>query len=540
MKTTWTIVLGMLGMLTATVQADMLKYRAAQAAEASLIHRYAYEHTELADALRDRADGVDFTAYVKSGYAGSLALLPSWSGDGVGVDVPPPAGDYLGAYATGNPVGLGTNSTVELLIQPCGDGLVEAGILSHMPNERFYLTQRNHSTAGQYIYWTRGDNTGGAIIGNTSPVAFAVSNWYYVALSSSYVPGDPATYTLNVHVKNLTTDGPLTRVLDDVSTAAVGTGGVDLTGVFRIGMDNSVITRWFGRVDELAIYQSVLPPAAISNHVAMLLAPPPEVRTNFPHFRAAQRAETSLVHQYPFEGEALSESLEDRIGDLDFSTGASGGYAGSVSAVDTWSPGSQALWIPRPDSATVGASAWTAYTFTPGVASTVEFLVYPMDTAFVDAHIVSHYGNPQRFYFRQTSTGMQWWRGASGSADIKKVAGSGSVEPMVVSNWYYVALASEYVPAAAETNYVLNVYIKNLTANSALERVVADEKVLVTGPVGDPSTLRLGASSATAAKEWYGLIDELAIYDAVLGPEQIQAHLDELNSLPRGTVIAIR
>ncbi len=94
-------------------------------------------------------------------------------------------------------------------------------------------------------------------------------------------------------------------------------------------------------------------------------------------------------------------------------------------------------------------------------------------------------------------------------------------------HWYYVAFTFKKL----EESTVVNAYLADLTVGERqLRQVLKDEEV-----PGVPATSRLGIgkgfdNTIAHAYPWSGELDEIALYDAVLDPKDLQAHLDLLQA----------
>jgi hypothetical protein len=101
----------------------------------------------------------------------------------------------------------------------------------------------------------------------------------------------------------------------------------------------------------------------------------------------------------------------------------------------------------------------------------------------------------------------------------------GSETPLFAGEWYY--LVSTFQVQAGRTR--VNTYLADLSrGEKTLTRVVRDEMA-----PGVPAASRLGIgkgfdSSVAHAYPWPGLLDEVAIYDAILDAATLQRHLDAL------------
>jgi hypothetical protein len=94
-------------------------------------------------------------------------------------------------------------------------------------------------------------------------------------------------------------------------------------------------------------------------------------------------------------------------------------------------------------------------------------------------------------------------------------------------HWYYVAVTFKKL----EESTVVGAYVADLTVGERqLRQVLKDQEV-----PGIPATSRLGIgkgfdNTGAHAYPWSGELDEIALYDAVLDPKDLQAHLDLLRA----------
>ncbi len=98
---------------------------------------------------------------------------------------------------------------------------------------------------------------------------------------------------------------------------------------------------------------------------------------------------------------------------------------------------------------------------------------------------------------------------------------------LVAQHWYYLAVTFE----AGEENTIVNAYVVDLTGGDRkLRQILENEEI-----PGVPAVSRLGIGkgfddTGAHAYPWSGELDEVAVYDAVLGGEQLQKHVDVLRA----------
>jgi len=247
-------------------------------------------------------------------------------------------------------------------------------------------------------------------------------------------------------------------------------------------------------------------------------------------FRALVARHPNLIHHYTFEGVTRQEKCRDKKGNLDLIEvvmhGGDGGgsldYA--LSGLDATTNAVRPYRAPHRGNAT-GVALQSNEAFQPPQALTVEVLLrFDGSLGVAEGEI---------------STAIATRAGARDCGLFIIAADQGRLvhlmdgdAPWVDSGvefipgeWYYVASTFR----VEQRKTIVNTYVANVTRGKhQLQQVVEDEVA-----AGVPASSRLGvgkgfASDIAHAYPWFGGLDELAIYDAVLDRETLERHLRTL------------
>jgi len=248
--------------------------------------------------------------------------------------------------------------------------------------------------------------------------------------------------------------------------------------------------------------------------------------------RALVTSHPRLVHHYPFEGLSPREQRLDRKGSLHLTEAVLHGGRGSGEVdyeVEGWDAESSAI---KPHRASVegnahGVGLQSETAWGPPATTTVELLLrfdgFPDRRPGTVAGAVATRASRADcgFFFVAVENGIlthlmdgeaEWVE-----SDLKLTPG----------DWYYVA-GTFQVDGEATT---INTYAANLTkGEKRLRHVVRNRRAK-----GVPATGRLGIGKAfdenTAhAYPWPGALDEVAVYEDLLEPTELQRHLDALET----------
>lgn len=254
-------------------------------------------------------------------------------------------------------------------------------------------------------------------------------------------------------------------------------------------------------------------------------------------FRAMVGARPDLLHHYTFEGATSEERRRDRRGGLHLveavmSGGRAGGSAEFVAS--PLAPGESVLRPRRGTYAgnTVGAALQSEAVFHPPQAMTVELLV-----CFAGFGAVREGAVGAALATRSGARDCGFFIVAVDAGEIAHLfdgdeAWGGSEARLLPSEWYY--LASTFLADPQTGTTTVNTYLANLTrGETSLQWVVRDEVCQ-----GTPAASRLGIGKGfdrnlAHAYPWPGMIDEVAVYQVVLGRETLERHLEALTSSHR-------
>jgi hypothetical protein len=241
----------------------------------NLIHHYTFEGSTLEEKYRDRRGGLDLSEAVMFDGRGGGALNPAAQGFDASTAAVAP---YRG-YPEGNSTGVGLQSqgpftpppqfTVELLLNfagtPEGNGTISVAVSTRDDDRScgFFVVAVDH---GQLVHlmdglapWTQG------------AVEFIPGEWYYVA--STFAAGEGVT-TVNSYVANLT------RGQSKLTCAVKNQIARGVAAASRLGIGkgfNATVAHaypWSGALDEVAIYDAVLDPETLQEHLEAILGQP--------------------------------------------------------------------------------------------------------------------------------------------------------------------------------------------------------------------------------------------------------------------------
>ncbi len=249
-------------------------------------------------------------------------------------------------------------------------------------------------------------------------------------------------------------------------------------------------------------------------------------------FRAAVANHPALIHHYPFEGASAEERRQDRRGGLHLVEVVMSGGRGETQARFILAPAGADQWAFHPARGLyagnrIGAALQTEALFQPPQNLTIEVLVnfagFPPQqktpiacllATRADARWASFFlavgGEGQLLHLMDAD---QPWQEAEGT--------------LTPGEWYYLASTFQADPKKQTT--LVNTYLANLTrGENTLQWVVKNQK-LVGIPVSSPLGIGKGFDEqGRHAYPWPGLIDEIAIYSAVLDRQTFREHLNLL------------
>jgi hypothetical protein len=241
----------------------------------NLIHHYTFEGATLEEKYRDRRGDLDLSEVVMFAGRGGGALNPAAQGFDQSTSAVAP---YRG-YPAGNSTGVGLQSqglftpppkfTVELLLNfagsPEGNGTISVAVSTRDDDRNcgFFVVAVDR---GQLVHlmdgmapWVEGE------------VEFIPGDWYYVASTFSVAEG---TTTINSYAANLSRgERKLTwAVKNQVANGAAAPSRLGIGKGFNATVAHAY--PWSGALDEVAIYNAVLDPATLEEHLQAILGQP--------------------------------------------------------------------------------------------------------------------------------------------------------------------------------------------------------------------------------------------------------------------------
>lgn len=269
------LIAGAASLLGHQAQASVLALQNAQAANGSIVYQYTFDGLTPAERLDQKIspNTPDLVAFKTTGYANDVGYVPSY---GNSTDAARVYGGSLvsGTRSTGAALksaadlSITSGGTIEFLVNPISinDQGFAVSLVPGGTNNRFRpLT--NGAASSNIAYASYGNNTGTQLIGGTTGVTYAASNWYYVAQSWS-ISG--AALTLNAWVSDLS--APTPTLVQTITNLNVTWGGTS-TGLLRLGSGSDAGNFFNGSVDAVAIYNTALSASAIQSNFNVIPEP---------------------------------------------------------------------------------------------------------------------------------------------------------------------------------------------------------------------------------------------------------------------------
>ncbi len=288
------------------------------------------------------------------------------------------------------------------------------------------------------------------------------------------------------------------------------------------------------RPEPAALAPASVPPAGEQPRPQPHAGSPSEF--NVAAFRRLVAIHPNLIHHYPFEGTTRQEKRHDACdqlhliesvmlggrsrGDLDYTAVGFDATTEAIRPLRGLGSGN-----------TTGVALQSEVRFQPPRQMTVELLVrLDLPAESKEELIAVAVGT------RAADPDCGFLVAAVGDGELTYLLDAEAPWPeghlqFVSGHWYYVALAFD----AGAGSTVVNAYAADLSEGQRrLRQVVVDDPA-----PGTPAASRLGIGkgfdeTGAHAYPWPGAIDEVAIYDAVLGIETLQGHLEAILGPPPG------
>ncbi len=169
--------------------------------------------------------------------------------------------------------GLQSSATITYAISGTIEYMVQFGVISSnnymIGGDGSGLNDRLRplSANGTKAQMTMGNNTPRDLIGGTSVIPYTAGDWYYVAQTWNISGGN---VTLNAWVANMSSATPtLTKTINGLSNVFVG----DTTSKLYLGSVNGALSFMDGGLDALAVYNTQLSVATITDHFNVIPEP---------------------------------------------------------------------------------------------------------------------------------------------------------------------------------------------------------------------------------------------------------------------------
>ncbi|NQU25446.1 MAG: PEP-CTERM sorting domain-containing protein [Candidatus Nealsonbacteria bacterium] len=467
------------------------------AAQAGVVVHYNFEN----DLLDTGADGTVADNLAALGVAGETAATFQPGVVGQAVNVSRLAGEAAVLEAgDSDDLDLGTDWTVEAFVKP---DFANVDLWDRFATKWFDGSTEFHWT---FRYPTNGQDlflNGGPAIDGGGTGTVPLNEWSHVAMT-----GDSTDAAAGI---KLWQDG---AVVGTAAWQAVTPG----TGKFRIGnwKTSETLSQFSGLVDEFIIHDVPQDAAYMEGRAALLSEPPP---VDPP----VANPETGLVTFYEFEGDA-TQRLADTADNYTQSSSTAIDNLSIVGAVD---------FVDGPDGQVADFDGgYVIAAISPDVTLpatfTLEAWINPDNPTAVWQRLVLNWGAEHSYHFAlKGGTVSLFIKEADGT--IFEVAGGGSVVP---GEWQHVAAVLN------ETSMTGNVYLNGaLVGSGAFDGTLA---TTLTEGMG------LGDSAATPGEpgmQYDGLIDDVAIWNVALSPQQIESHFNHgygLTEVPEpGTIVLL-
>lgn len=248
--------------------------------------------------------------------------------------------------------------------------------------------------------------------------------------------------------------------------------------------------------------------------------------------RAAVASHPALIHHYPFEGSTAAQRRQDHSGQLHLVEVVMSGGRGETQPRFVLAPPGADQWAFHPVRGLyagnrIGAALQTEGSFSPPENLTIELLANfggfsPREKDPVAALIASRTNARQVSFFLAVAGQGQLVQLLDAEEPWLETEGA-----LIPGEWYYLATTFRTDPQTATT--LVNTYLANLSRDQKTLQWVAKNRKLVGIPA--PSRLGIGKGfdpQGRHAYPWPGLIDEVAIYRAILDQQTLQQHLNLL------------
>lgn len=298
------------------------------------------------------------------------------------------------------------------------------------------------------------------------------------------------------------------------------------------------VRRTFADGDEFSRITMRLPDGGLAGQSVVRTLDNPVRSTDVAQFRDTVAETPGLVHHYTFEGRNLAERLQDRVasGAVNLQQLAYGS-AGNVNEI-VYAFGldhSTTAVNPQRLSATAtgegGAALATVGEVALSPTLSVEALIRPelLETGGQAGYAVMAGGwtNAQRAYFvaqteKNPNDALATIIGDSlNESDNRRE----TLDALVPGHWYYVVNTYEVDGA----NTIINSYLADVTAGETmLRQLLTDAEASGSIPLNSPLGIGALFHGGSFQEAWSGALDEIALYNRVLDPAELQAHLNAL------------
>lgn len=253
-------------------------------------------------------------------------------------------------------------------------------------------------------------------------------------------------------------------------------------------------------------------------------------RNSVEKLRRVVAAHPRLIHHYTFEGRTRGDKCRDKQGALDLTEilmldGTDGGDLYELAPGFDGASNAVRPYRSRESGNTVGVGLESAGRFIPPPQMTVELLLRLEESSGSTEELIAAAVAMPSHDRSVAFMGVAVDRGRLSLCMPQDASASLDLPQFVPGGWYYVAASLESESGRTR----VNCYVADLSHEaSVLRQAVKDVNLEAT-----PSPGRLGIgkgydASLKAAYPWPGALDEIAIYGAVLGPDELQEHVDLL------------
>ncbi len=253
-------------------------------------------------------------------------------------------------------------------------------------------------------------------------------------------------------------------------------------------------------------------------------------RNSVEKLRQAVATHPRLSHHYTFEGRTYGEKCRDKRGTLDLTEvlmlgGTDGGDFYELAPGFDGASNAVRPYRSRQSGNTVGVGLESVGPFVPPARMTVELLLRLEESSGPTEEMIGAAVAVPATNRGVPFLGVTVDRGRLAFCLPQDASASPDRPRLVPGDWYYVAVSLETESGRTKANC----YVADLSRDAPVLHWAVKDAIVQAAP----SAGRLGIGKGydenlKAAYPWPGTLDEIAIYDAVLGPDELKEHVEVL------------